>query len=266
MACGIYKITIGDKFYIGSSKDIDFRWKQHKLHIKKGHYNFKIKKAFKNCNKVVFSIIEECLEKELIEREQYYFDSLKPDLNIAPAAGRAAGYERYFKIRDPFGNIHVFNSLKLCFEQYNLNSGAVSELLNNKRDQVQGWVREYDDYTAVSRRRGIIDPDNKEIIIKNVKDFCIEFQLSAEQISKVLNSKIIHYRGWRLPENKHIKHNFYTKKITKNGIVLSYNHPSELKQKPELIKYKLRPDSLSCLFKGIISNHRGWTIYKTHLE
>lgn len=266
MACGIYKITIEDQFYIGSSKDIECRWRQHNVHLKRGHSNYKIKKAFKDCGNISYSIIEECLEEELIEKEQYYFDSLKPLLNISPIAGRAPGYERCFNIRDPFGNIHSFNSIKECSDQYNLCTGAVSELLDYKRDQVQGWVRENDDYRKVKRRRGLIDPDNREVIISNVENFCTDLQLSSGEISKVLNGKKLHYRGWRLPENKNINHNFYTKKIIKNGVILSYNHPDDLKQKPELKKYKLRPDSLRSLFKGLITNHKGWMIYRPHLE
>jgi hypothetical protein len=57
-----------------------------------------------------------------------------------------------------------------------------------------------------------------------------------------------------------------SKKITKDGIIISYNHPIDLRHRPELKKYKLRPDSLRSLFKGLITNHQGWTVDKSHLE
>lgn len=266
MKCGIYKITIGDEFYIGSSKNIDQRWKAHTLACIGGRCNFKMVTAFQENSSLKFEILEECGEDNRIEREQHYIDTLKPSLNVAPVAGLPAGYSRGCRLKDPFGKIHEFESLTQVSVKHNLHIGSLSDLLNGKREFVKGWVRECDDHKKVKRRRGLIDPDNREVIINSVEDFCTNLQLSTNEISKVLNSKILHYRGWRLPENKHINHNFFTKKITKNGIILSYNHPSDLRQKPELKEYKLRPDSLRSLFKGLITNHQGWTIYKSHPE
>jgi len=85
MKSGIYKITnlINKKFYIGSSKDIDFRWNHHKQWLNgKYHDNPKLQNAWNKYgeDKFIFEIIEETgsNQETLFERENYYLSTLKP--------------------------------------------------------------------------------------------------------------------------------------------------------------------------------------------
>lgn len=84
---GVYKITNlknGD-FYIGSSKDIGYRWKQHLyLYQKSGrHYEYHLYKAFRayGIENFEFSIIELCDEQDRVQLEQKYCDELRPKYN-----------------------------------------------------------------------------------------------------------------------------------------------------------------------------------------
>jgi len=84
---GIYKILNikNNKFYIGSSKDLNKRWIQHKSNLKNNnHINVILQRSWNKYgkNSFVFDIIEECKENMLLEREQYYIDTLKPKYNI----------------------------------------------------------------------------------------------------------------------------------------------------------------------------------------
>jgi group I intron endonuclease len=98
---GIYKITniINNEFYVGSSKDMDVRWRQHKRLAKRyieGHggvsYLYRAIQKF-GIENFQMQIIEECTGKDtLISKEQYYVDTLKPVYNIllkvnAPGCG-----------------------------------------------------------------------------------------------------------------------------------------------------------------------------------
>jgi group I intron endonuclease len=99
--CGIYKITLitNGKFYIGSSIDIKIRWNNHKNELKKGiHGNKKLQNA---CNKYgynnfIFEILEECekVKEIILEREQFYIDTLNPFFNICKVAGNCLGIKR----------------------------------------------------------------------------------------------------------------------------------------------------------------------------
>ena len=79
---GIYKITnkLNGKCYVGSSKDIQKRWYQH-INIYK---NTIIHKAINKygCHNFEFQILERCNKRLLIEREQFYYDSLLPEYNM----------------------------------------------------------------------------------------------------------------------------------------------------------------------------------------
>lgn len=101
---GIYKISCieNKKFYIGSAVDIANRWHRHKydLRANKGT-NPNIQASWNKYGEksFAFEIIEEVLDKsKLTEREQYYFDTLKPALNACPIAGNNLGVR--FKLKN----------------------------------------------------------------------------------------------------------------------------------------------------------------------
>lgn len=95
MISGIYQIHCisNGKVYIGSSKDIYTRWKQHKSDLNRNrHPNPYMQKSYNKYGKIyfVYSILEECTEDKLLEREQYYLDYVfeaNNTFNLALIAG-----------------------------------------------------------------------------------------------------------------------------------------------------------------------------------
>lgn len=73
---GIYKITniINGISYIGQSKNIDKRWKQHINDSNRVYPLSKISNSIKNdgIDNFKFEVIEECLENELEKREKFW--------------------------------------------------------------------------------------------------------------------------------------------------------------------------------------------------
>lgn len=87
MSCGIYKITnqVNGKCYIGQSKNIEERWKNHK-NYRQENSDYPLYIAFKEygIQNFLFEIIEECLPEELNEKEIYWiqqFDSYNNGYN-----------------------------------------------------------------------------------------------------------------------------------------------------------------------------------------
>lgn len=80
--CGIYKITnlVNGKIYIGQSKDIYKRWKEHRYNIANKKYESCILyKAIKKygIDNFEFSVVESCKIEDLNIREEYYIRKYK---------------------------------------------------------------------------------------------------------------------------------------------------------------------------------------------
>lgn len=97
---GIYKIQSivkPEKVYIGSAASFSVRKASHLRELRNGiHINGRLQN---HCNKygiedLVFSIIEECEISCLLNREQYYIDTLNPFFNICRTAGSVLGIKK----------------------------------------------------------------------------------------------------------------------------------------------------------------------------
>ena len=100
---GVYKITntVTGDFYIGSSKDVKSRWKNHKKpSIWNKYPNKQLYQDMKRygTDKFVFEVIEEVEIDSLKEKEQYFIETLKPTYNQMNAKGlNIARYKEYNK-------------------------------------------------------------------------------------------------------------------------------------------------------------------------
>ena len=85
-------------FYIGSAKNLRTRiYSYFQLSsLLRGKNNSIISRALIKYGYSNFSleVLEYCDVSKLLEREQYYFDLLKPDYNIAKVAGSTVGIPR----------------------------------------------------------------------------------------------------------------------------------------------------------------------------
>jgi len=94
ICCGIYKIVFhtpsGTWFYIGSSKDLDGRFKSHLYDLKKGiHANPHCQTIWTKYQDAELVLLEECLDENLLDREQAWLDSCWGNpflLNVNPTA------------------------------------------------------------------------------------------------------------------------------------------------------------------------------------
>lgn len=114
MTCGIYKITNkqNEKFYIGSSVNIEMRWYAHKSYLRRNiHSNPHLQNAWNKYGEenFIFSILIETDEDSLLDKEQEFIDETKCcDKNFgynkaliagSPMKGRKQSPEAIEKIR-----------------------------------------------------------------------------------------------------------------------------------------------------------------------
>lgn len=94
---GIYLITnvINKKQYVGSSLNVYYRMQNHRCRLaKNNHKNPKLQNGYNKygLSNFAFTILEFVEDKtKLLEREQYYIDTLKPWYNVLPIAGNVLG-------------------------------------------------------------------------------------------------------------------------------------------------------------------------------
>ena len=92
---GIYKIVSKNsgEFYIGSSQNLRKRELNHFSLLKnKKHPNRYLQRVWDKYQDLYFTIIEECYIDSLIEREQFYIDTLYPKYNLRPIAESNRGW------------------------------------------------------------------------------------------------------------------------------------------------------------------------------
>jgi group I intron endonuclease len=101
--CGIYKLYFDndDRFYIGSTNDLQERLQAHNRAILKQHHfnryfqRLCLKLGIENLK---FELLIKCPQDYLLKAEQWFVNKLKPELNLAeivgrPPANRKRGYK-----------------------------------------------------------------------------------------------------------------------------------------------------------------------------
>jgi group I intron endonuclease len=93
---GIYAITntVNGKRYVGQASSIGLRWSGHKSCLIRGsHVNQKLQRSWLKYGEAAFefTVLEYVERHRLTEREAHWFAVLKPEFNLAPAAGSNRG-------------------------------------------------------------------------------------------------------------------------------------------------------------------------------
>lgn len=102
----VYKIVniVNNHCYVGSAANFKTRFGAHKRSLKSNqHVNAHLQNAWNKYGEHSFSfeIIELISDKtQLISREQFYFDMLKPQYNVLPTAGSLLGFKHSKETRE----------------------------------------------------------------------------------------------------------------------------------------------------------------------
>jgi group I intron endonuclease len=96
--CGVYRIlnTATGNSYVGSAKDIEYRWCKHRQMLMRGeHHSPKFQRSWDKHGTDVWQwlVQEECPADLLIKREQFYIDSFHAfgsGYNMSAIAGKVA--------------------------------------------------------------------------------------------------------------------------------------------------------------------------------
>lgn len=94
MRCGVYVITFAPgRQYVGSSRDIDGRWRIHRSILSRGYAKgSKLQNCWNKYPGPRFDVLIMCREDDLLLYEQIAIDALKPWCNVLQIAGRSSGF------------------------------------------------------------------------------------------------------------------------------------------------------------------------------
>jgi group I intron endonuclease len=121
LGSGVYKITciIEDKFYLGGTRNIRARWKEHLNALRRNrHSSPKLQQAFNAHGEGSFllSVVELCPRLDLKNKEQFYLDLWKPyrcGYNLLPSAHSLQGTKWSKEHRDRQRQSMIGNTLSL---------------------------------------------------------------------------------------------------------------------------------------------------------
>lgn len=92
MKSGVYKITINNRIYIGSAVNLERRKNAHLYSLRRqDHCNIKMQRSYNKHKSFIFEVLEYCSCHDLINREQWYIDTLRPFFNVCQIAGSTLG-------------------------------------------------------------------------------------------------------------------------------------------------------------------------------
>jgi group I intron endonuclease len=217
---GIYKIIniTNNKYYVGSSYDIYYRWRKHKERLNRNdHHSPKLQRSWNRdgADNFVFKVIEQCDKSLLIEKEQEY-------LNIA-CMNKKQSYNMVFDAMRPpdhFGCKHscwikVSHKTKRLLREYWIKNGTMKTLIFAKTQYNIGskivcnrLIPSFKKQTKQRPERSITDQTIYTFYHKSGKrytgkriDFIKQYKLTECCISNMLAGRFKSHKGWSLTKN-----------------------------------------------------------------
>lgn len=189
----IYAIIHHDskRLYVGSAHDYSRRWRQHRSLLNRGlHQNPHLQSAWSCYGADAFQfVVIQALDTtaEILELEQFWIDKLKPAFNAAPIAGSPMA-----------GRKHTAEALAKMSEA---SKTRMLDPEERKRRGRPGHKKApgHGANVAAALVKGyeLTSPDGVKQIVRNLKQFCRDHNMSSSNFSMVARGVWRHYKGWK---------------------------------------------------------------------
>jgi group I intron endonuclease len=194
---GIYKLIINNKSYIGSAKNIGIRLSKHLLDLERdNHHSIYLQRAWNKYQTISIEIIEFC--NNLIEKEQYYLDELKPEYNLCSIAQNCSGINRTDEHKNKISQHHKDN--KEYWEEIykNRNLKHTQETKNKISEKSKGKIFSKETRIKLSKAKSL-----SEDVIKQIIKLRLE-KVSLSNVAKMLGisrESVKKYQKYELSNN-----------------------------------------------------------------
>lgn len=274
---GIYQIrcTRTGRKYVGSSIDIEVRWKAHRRELnQRTHCNRHLQQAWIRHGEPRFEFrVLELVEPELLRRKELsWIDRLHAtdrrrgfNVNRRTGGSRPRG-RTWIGFRSPSGRaVRIVNLQNFC-RRKQLSATAMGLLARGKSKlkSHKGWthensvrVREY-----IKVHKGYVDPrGNRVAPIRNLAAFCRERGLDDTHMVAVAMGRIASYRGWT-----HVRGRVKLNPKTHLGFVAPDGMPALITNLAAFCRANgLCKVHMHEVKGGIRPSHKGWTWRKPRI-
>lgn len=222
---GIYKIenTVNKKIYIGSCSNFNVRKGSHLCLLRQGkHHSIKLQRSFNKYGEdnFIISLIENCEKENLIIREQFYIDTLKPYYNICLKAGSTQGRvftdshkEKLSKSLTGKVRTEVQKEYQRQIKIGKTHSKQTKEKVSKIVNEIKG--NRVGDKIKSEQILKFVNIANKESEIKTIKQICKEHDFNYRSILRFVSNQT-----WKEYFN-----------LLEDTTVLNFKNPSLTKKK-----------------------------------
>jgi group I intron endonuclease len=247
MTCGIYRIVNvkNMKCYVGSSKNIEQRWKLHRDTLRTGkHHSKYLQRSYLKYGKSAFEfeVMMTCDPDYLLFYEQQFLDQWKPEYNTYVTAGSNRGAKFSDEAR-------MKMSIRLKGKKKSKEHAAKLAIKLNQ----------YTEENVVKTWPGLIGPDGTEYRdIRNLAKFVRDHNLHKSHIHEVAIGKIRQYKGWRLIDTPPLEKEIYNFMSPEN---IEYSNIEDLTSFCK--EHNLNRHSMQCMASGKRKTYLGWKVLET---
>ena len=216
--CGIYRLSIKEHSYIGSSKNLRARLSEHRVDLK---YNQHINSFLQNnvnkhgLDSVVIDIIELCEPCDRIARESFWIEELKSDMNFQNPIDKTLSElsrkkisQSLKKVYDSGERVHYFAKSKIeCYDYF----GEYITTYNTKEEAAKACGLTVKDVTECLRAYKHGTKSNGSSIGKSVHGYrfrysdskipILKFHIHPKRVGQIIN---FYYKS----DNGDMKHAF----------------------------------------------------------
>jgi len=221
MESGIYLLSFPNtsRVYVGKSKNISVRYKQHKAAFNASKAAIKLQKAYHTYGMPTLSVIELAEESALDELESKYieqFNSVENGFNTRKAAaGGHTGLWGDMNGRSKYSNEQIADTLFLLIDEQSLTYPIITARTGVPKTTIvdiangtgHKWLQnifpeEYSKLVSLRYRRKTknylkaVSPEGIVYQVEHLSRFCKEHRLPTGNISRLLRGKCKAYGGW----------------------------------------------------------------------
>lgn len=275
MTSGIYAIinTVNGKRYVGSSINIEKRWRKHIADLNKNSHHCQplqrawVKYGQENFQFQVIEIVSSPSKDSIIQSEQKWIDhyaSSECGYNVLPVAYSHLGAKRSQESRQKLSEALKRKCQDPSYRE-KMKETAKSRGVSDAFLQADKTIPEESRQRIREKLLAsyiLTSPEGDEILVQNLSLFCQENGLNHGSMRGVFQGQYRHYRGWR------IRRDYEPSRDDGEPYVIEKTYTCT---SPDGVSYSVENLKEFCAHHGLkmnamastqIKSHRGWTCVK----